>query len=142
MHTICAVEKQKMQDDICLILGKIQKPLIERRGNSFLQGRNLAFQNRKKYIRIFIELYTVNLECLKLLVSLPFHQQMERPGLSMQTACLTIQILKMIPYQDHWCHEIDKSQLNCSSPLVEKLPVVSSRLCLSGKAKSVPAKDE
>lgn len=48
----------------------------------------------------------------------------------------------MIPYQDDWCHEIDKSQLSCRSPLAEKLPVVSSPLCLSGKAKSVPVKDE
>lgn len=48
----------------------------------------------------------------------------------------------MIPCQAHWCYEIDKSQLDCSSPLVEKLPVVSARLCLSGKAKSRPAKDE
>lgn len=48
MHTICAAEKQNMQDDICLIRRKIQKPLIERRGNSLLERRDLAFQNRKK----------------------------------------------------------------------------------------------
>lgn len=48
----------------------------------------------------------------------------------------------MIPYQDHGCYELDKSWFHCSSPPVGKLPVVSSRLCLRGKAESTPAKDE
>lgn len=142
-HLCCREEKKNARWHLPYSKGDSETTNRMKRGFSFAR-KEFGFLGKKKCTTcIFIGLYSVNLEYLRLLIPLSF-QLDGKPRSQHANSMLN----HLDPENDtisgplDWCHKIDKSQLNFSSPLVGKLPVLSSRLGLSRKAQSVPAKDE